>query len=156
MKPIDKLPQIKKQEDKDLERFAHFLGQRGVSKIIILDKPDETSHTITGTGKYDYLVEVDNITKLALEFTQLFEPQSDVIQHIQWGNIVAAFRKRLEDYMSTSLKLPFSGVWSIEIPQEFGASKRMSKNIADRHIDGLLNALKEERNSIQINDTIFR
>lgn len=155
MKPIDKLPQIKKQEDKDLERFAHFLGQRGVSKIIILDKPDETSHTITGTGKYDYLVEVDNITKLALEFTQLFEPQSDVIQHIQWGNIVAAFRKRLEDYMSTSLKLPFSGVWSIEIPQEFGASKRMSKNIADRHIDGLLNALKEERNSIQINDTIF-
>jgi hypothetical protein len=154
MKPIDKLPQIKKQEDKDLERFAHFLDQHGARKIIILDKPDETSQTNTETGKYDYLVEVDNL-KLALEFTRLFEPQSHIIRHVQWGNIVAAFRKKLEDYLSTGLRLPFSGLWRIQIPQEFGASKPMSKNIAQKYFNALLNALKEGQKSIQINNTIF-
>lgn len=147
---IDRVPAVQKREDADLKRFAQFLRSKGFPRVTIIDKPDETLKITSQKGKFDYLIEVEKGGRIALEFTQLFEVPTQRIQRIQWSNLVSAFRKELKKYLSSGQGFHWSGIWAIETPNNFGASRQKSNNIAKRHTGDLLRALEGSFDGVQI------
>ena len=147
---LDLLGKIKKEEDDDLKRFVDFLFFLGIRKVVVLDKPDETSKSKTRKGKFDYLLRVDSNKKVALEFTQIFEKEEERKRSLQWGNLVGAFKEELKRYLSKHRKFNWSGTWDVETPKDFGATKHRSKIIAKENVTGLINAIEEQKSSIEV------
>lgn len=153
---VDRLPQISKREDPNLRRFAQFLQDKGFNQFVVIDKPDETVVDASQKARFDYLIELDGITRIALEFTQLFETQDAKIQRIQWGNVVAAFRQEFDKYLSINKIFPWPGIWGVEVPTGFGASRPKARNIARKNIGHLISALQHGQTEIHINGVVFK
>lgn len=147
---VDSLTNIEKREDEDLRRFADFLFFSGIKEIIVLDKPDETRRDKVRTGNFDYLVQLDGTEKIAIEFTQIFEKEEKRVRSMQWGNLVGAFRDELKSYLQEHGRFNWIGVWNVETPEDFGASRNKSKNIARKSVHRLIEAIEREKSSVEI------
>jgi len=150
-KIIDLLPKIKKEEDKDFKRFTDFLFFTGIKKIVVKDKPDKTK-----TGRFDYFIRIDDDKNIALEFTQIFEKDEQRLRSIQWGNLVGAFRSELKKYLSKHKKFPWTGIWNIETPEGFGATKNKAKNIAYKNTISLIEAIEKGKSSIKVTGFLLK
>lgn len=153
---VDLLPHIKKREDEDLRRFADFLFFSGIEKITILDKPDKTRKEKVRTGNFDYLVQLDNTEKIAIEFTQIFENEEKIVRLMQWSNLVSAFRDELRSYLQEHERFNWTGVWNVETPENFGASRTKSGNIARKNFHRLIGAIEKEKSSVKVDAFVLK
>jgi len=153
---VDLLRNIKKREDEDLTRFADFLFFCGVKKITVLDKPDETRKDRSREGNFDYLIQLDNDEKLALEFTQIFEKEEKRVRSMQWSNLVGAFSEELKRYSSRYRKFNWSGIWNVETPENFGATRNKSRIIARKNVSRLISAIEKKKSSIEIDGFVLK
>jgi len=148
MKLLDKLPNIKKpaEEEVYLNRFAEYLSKKGIKKITIIDKPDET-----GSGRFDYLIELDCTKRVAVEIFRLFERIEERIMAMQWSNLASALENEIQKYARRQKKFKWSGVWRLEIPISAGASSSEAKNIAKKNVGIIINAMEINKKSVKIN-----
>ncbi|MFX0203838.1 MAG: hypothetical protein ACFFCW_47675 [Candidatus Hodarchaeota archaeon] len=153
---IDLLRKIKKREDEDLIRFVDFLFFNGVKKITVLDKPDETRKDRPREGNFDYLIQLDNDEKMALEFTQIFEKEEKRVRSLQWGNLVGAFNEELKRYSLRHGQFNWSGIWNVETPENFGATRNKSRIIARKNVSRLTSAIEKKESSIEIDGFVLK
>jgi len=145
----DLMPNIRKREDDDIRRFADFLFSKGTEKVTINAKPDETMKGTLKKGNFDYLAQLDG-KKAAIEFTQIFEKEEDRLRSMQWGNLAGAFDDELKGYVSKHGAFKWKGIWNVETPENFGASKAKSKVIAQKNVNNLVNALEKNESSMNL------
>lgn len=146
----DVLPHIQKEEDSDLRRFADFLFGNGIQKITVLDKPDRTKKNGCRQGNFDYLLQIEQSGRLAVEFTRLYGTKEQIKKLHKRVNLVEAFMQEQQRHLSKHGTMDFQGLWNVEDPENFGATLTKSKRIAHENFPRLVSAIKEKRSTIEI------